>query len=167
MTVSEDITSILKEEGTRFIVSVPCKLLDELIRLVDADPEFTHVPVTREEEGIGICAGAFLGGELPVIMMQNSGLGNSINAIASLISLYNIPLIMIMSHRGTAGEKIKAQIPMGNVVPKLLEDIEVEYKMIHHGNDVEEMRGIIRKAKEGSKPVAILLPFSFWGVGSK
>lgn len=167
MNVSEEITRILKEENTRFIVSVPCKLLDELIRLVDADPEFTHVPVTREEEGIGICAGAFLGGELPVIMMQNSGLGNSINAIASLISLYGIPLIMIMSHRGTAGEKIKAQIPMGKMVPKLLEDMEIEYKIILHGNDVGEIRKIIKKASEGSKPMAILLPFSFWGVESK
>ena len=67
--------------------------------MVDEDEEIMHIPVTREEEGIGICAGAYMGGHKPAILMQNSGLGNSINALKSLMELYKFPLVIIISHR--------------------------------------------------------------------
>ena len=94
----------MKRAGINFATSVPCVNLQELLALVSGDPEIIHVPVTREEEGVGICAGAWMGGRRPALLMQNSGLGNSINALASLDILYGIPLLMIISHRGGKGE---------------------------------------------------------------
>ena len=113
MDSSEAIFDGLKDAGINFIVSVPCVNLSKLLNMIDEDPDITHVPVTREEEGIGICAGAYLGGKKVAILMQNSGLGNSINALKSLTELYEFPLLMIMSHRGTNGENICGQVPMG------------------------------------------------------
>ena len=87
MDSSEAIFNGLKDCGIDFIVSVPCVNLSKLLDMIDEDSEITHIPVTREEEGIGICAGAYLGGKSPAILMQNSGLGNSINALKSSMEL--------------------------------------------------------------------------------
>jgi sulfopyruvate decarboxylase subunit alpha len=163
MSINEKIIEILKQEKTYFIVSVPCNLLGRVIDLVNNDPFFKHVSVTREEEGIGLCAGAYLSDIFTCMLLQNSGLGNSINAIASLLNCYEIPMLLLISHRGTIGEKITAQIPMGKATPKLLDAINVEYKILKKPNQVNEIRVMIKKSKETSKPVAVLLPFSFWG----
>ena len=88
MDSSEAIFNGLKDAGIDFVVSVPCVNLSKLLDMLDEDEEITHIPVTREEEGIGICAGAYLGGKKTAILMQNSGLGNSINALKSLMELY-------------------------------------------------------------------------------
>ena len=95
--------------------------------LVGEDPEIIHVPVTREEEGVGICAGAWMGGRRPALLMQNSGLGNSINALASLDMLYGIPLLMIISHRGGVGEPIIGQVPMGRLTVPLLDAMQIPH----------------------------------------
>ena len=62
------------------------------MKLIDDGP-IRHVPVTREEEGVGIAAGAALAGGKPLLLMQNSGLGNCVNALASLTGLYELPLV--------------------------------------------------------------------------
>ncbi len=112
MDSTEAIYNGLKDAEIDFVVSVPCVNLSKLLEMVDEDEEIMHIPVTREEEGIGICAGAYMGGRKPAILMQNSGLGNSINALKSLMELYKFPLVIIISHRGTEGETICGQIPM-------------------------------------------------------
>ena len=132
MDSSEAVFDALKDVGIDFVVSVPCVNLSKLLNMIDEDEEIIHVPVTREEEGIGICAGAYLGGKRPAILMQNSGLGNSINALKSLMELYEFPLIMIMSHRGTEGEPICGQVPMGESTPRILE--AMDFKFFKPGN---------------------------------
>ena len=102
----------LKRAGIDFATSIPCANLQELPDLVGKDPKIIHVTVTREEEGVGLCAGVWITGQRPALLMQNSGLGNSINALASLDILYGIPLLMIISHRGGRGEPIVGQVPM-------------------------------------------------------
>src|SRR5664279_4466425 len=104
MDSSQTIYKALKNAGINFVVSLPCVNLGKLMEMVDCDRDIIHVPVTREEEGFGICAGAYLGGKKPTILMQNSGLGNSVNVLASLYKLYQLPILMIISHRGTEGE---------------------------------------------------------------
>jgi sulfopyruvate decarboxylase subunit alpha len=93
----------LKKGRIDLVASVPCIKLGPLLEMICRDPAIRHVPVTREEEGVGVCAGAFMGGRRPALLMQNSGLGNCINALASLDMLYGIPLLMVLSHRGTEG----------------------------------------------------------------
>ena len=163
MDSSEAIFDGLKDAGIDFVVSVPCVNLSKLLDMLDEDEEITHIPVTREEEGIGICAGAYLGGKKTAILMQNSGLGNSINALKSLMELYEFPLIMIMSHRGTEGENICGQVPMGRSTPRILESMD--FKFFKPGNSEAAYEDIIESwdlSQEEGKPVSILLEISYW-----
>ncbi len=163
MDSSEAIFDGLKDVGIDFIVSVPCVNLSKLLNMIDEDDEILHIPVTREEEGIGICAGAYLGGRKPAILMQNSGLGNSINALKSLTELYEFPLLMIMSHRGTEGESICGQVPMGESTPRILE--AMDFRFFKPGNPegaYEDMKESWDLSTEEGKPVAILLEIGYW-----
>ena len=163
MDSSEAVYQGLKKAKIDFIVSLPCVNLGKILEIIEKDDEIVHVPVTREEEGIGICAGAFLGGKKTAILMQNSGLGNCVNALTSLYQLYSIPLVMIMSHRGTKGEPIIGQVPMGTATPKILEAMDLQYfnPMIP-----EEATKIIadswKISNNNKKPVAVLLEISYW-----
>lgn len=152
----------LKAAGLNFFVSVPCKLLDELISLIEEDKDIVYTPVTREEEGIGILSGAFLAGKRPAILMQNSGLGNSINAVCSLSNYYGFTLVFVISHRGTDGEVIDAQRPMGAVTKKLLETADIPYHEIKSRNDLHKLSKTIEECFEECRSIAFLFPHSYW-----
>lgn len=163
MDSSEAIFDALKDVGIDFVVSVPCVNLSKILNMIDEDDEIIHVPVTREEEGIGICAGAYLGGKKPAILMQNSGLGNSINALKSLTELYEMPLLMIMSHRGTEGESICGQVPMGESTPRILE--AMDFKFFKPGTPegaYEDLKEAWDLSVEEGKPVSVLLEIKYW-----
>ena len=163
MDSSEAIYNGLKDARIDFIVSVPCVNLSKLLNMIDEDEEITHIPVTREEEGIGICAGAFLGGKRTAILMQNSGLGNSINALKSLTELYEFPLLMIMSHRGTEGENICGQVPMGESTPLILEAMNFKFfKPATPDAAYVDVRNSWDLSVEEGKPVSILLEIKYW-----
>jgi len=125
------------------------------------DQSIIHIPVTREEEGIGVAAGAFLGGKKPAIIMQSSGIGNSLNALASLNLTYKIPLLILISHRGDEREKIIAQRGMGQALKKLFEGVGIRYFDL---TNVAETDKVIAEAigssyTEGKPVAAILSPF--------
>ncbi len=152
----------IKKSGIDLILSLPCILLKGLLKLIDEKNEIQHIPITREEEGVGIAAGAYLGGKTPAILMQNSGLGNSINAIKSLLQLYKIPVIFIMSHRGAEGEKILAQIPMGQLTPDLLDLLNIRKYIIHSMEKIKEVKIAVSISKKSKESVGILLKRSLW-----
>jgi sulfopyruvate decarboxylase subunit alpha len=152
----------MKRAGINFATSVPCVNLQELLALVSGDQEIIHVPVTREEEGVGICAGAWMGGRRPALLMQNSGLGNSINALASLDILYGIPLLMIISHRGGKGEPVIGQVPMGRITVPLLDAMAIPHFSPHLPEAEQTVAEAWSRAYAGLRPVAMLLDLEFW-----
>jgi len=158
----EKVFGGLKAGGIDLVASVPCVKFGPLLEMIIADPGIKHVPVTREEEGVGICAGAFMGGKRPALLMQNSGLGNCINALVSLDMLYDIPVLLIVSHRGTAGEKIAAQVPMGQVTVPLLDAVGIEHCCPAPAEGKEEVAKAAIKAFSTRRPVAVLLNLDFW-----
>ena len=163
MDSSEAVFDGLKDAGIDLIVSVPCVNLSKILNMIDEDEDIIHIPVTREEEGIGICAGAYLGGKRPAILMQNSGLGNSINALKSLTELYEMPLLMIMSHRGTEGESICGQVPMGESTPLILE--AMDFQFFKPGTPEGAYENILNAwdlSVEEGKPVSVLLEIKYW-----
>ena len=163
MDSSEAIYYGLKDAEIDFIVSVPCVNLSKLLNMIDEDPEIIHIPVTREEEGIGLCAGAYLGGKKTAILMQNSGLGNSINALKSLMELYEFPLLMIMSHRGTEGENIVGQVPMGESTPRILEAMDYRFfKPSTPDGAYDDIQSGWKLSEDEGKPVSILLEIKYW-----
>ncbi|MGB5913064.1 MAG: sulfopyruvate decarboxylase subunit alpha [Promethearchaeia archaeon] len=162
MNIDQKLYEIIKDFGIDLVLSVPCILLKGILDLINERKELLHIPVTREEEGVGIAAGAYLGGKRPAILMQNSGLGNSINAIKSLLELYNIPIIFIMSHRGGKGEKILAQIPMGKITDKLLDVAGIKTWSIKSSKEITKLKEAIIYSQEHNCSVGILLQKSLW-----
>lgn len=163
MDSSQAVFNGLKKAGIDFVVSLPCVNLGRLMELVECDPEIMHIPVTREEEGFGIGAGAFLAGKKPAILMQNSGLGNSVNVLASLYQLYQIPILMVISHRGTEGEFMSAQVPMGKATPGVLDALKIAYLDPQTPEDALKLipeAWILAEA--GEAPLGILLDITFW-----
>ena len=163
MDSTEAIYKGIKNAGINFIVSVPCVNLKKLLIKIDEDKEIIHIPVTREEEGLGICAGAYMSGKKTAILMQNSGLGNCVNGLCSLFELYKFPLIMIISHRGTEGEAIIGQVPMGIATPKVLDSLNLDY---YKPETPEEALKVVSDSwSETCKkeaPISILFEISYW-----
>ena len=165
MSIDEEIYDAIKASGIDLILSVPCAMLGGLLNIINEKDAIEHIPVTREEEGVGIAAGAYLGGKTPAILMQNSGLGNSINAIRSLLGFYRIPVVFIMSHRGAEGEKIAAQIPMGEITTRLLDCVGVETAIIDSRKKLKGITSIVEHSKVSSSSVAVVLKRPLWEDG--
>ncbi|MHA1131034.1 MAG: thiamine pyrophosphate-binding protein, partial [Candidatus Helarchaeota archaeon] len=109
MNPEEKVIKILKKHLIEHIFSVPCAKIRNLLIL--CSQHFNHLPLTREEEGIGIAAGAYLAGShRSILLIQSGGIGNSINALLSLAVLHKIPLPILISWRGIYKEKIIAQL---------------------------------------------------------
>ncbi|MGZ7109687.1 MAG: sulfopyruvate decarboxylase subunit alpha, partial [Methanobacterium sp.] len=152
-----------KQSKINFVVSLPCVNLDKIMKMVESDEDIIHIPVTREEEGFGICAGAFFAGKKPAILMQNSGLGNSVNVLASLYELYRIPILMIMSHRGTEGEFMSAQVPMGKATTGVMDALNIAYINPKTPKEALEVIPQAWKLSEmAESPLGILLEIPFW-----
>jgi len=160
MSIEEDVATFLKEAGVSMVCTLPCDKVKTLHHLLGR--EFLHVPLTREEEGVGIAAGAALAGERPAMLVQSSGLGNMINALASLTMLYELPLFMLISWRGVYKERIAAQKPMGFLAPRLLETMGIRYAEINGRGDVAGVRELASKAYEEGQVTAALLSPRLW-----
>ncbi len=164
MSIDLKLYDAIKDSGINLILSLPCIMLKGLLQLIEEKNEIQHISITREEEGVGIAAGAYLGGKTPAILMQNSGLGNSVNAIKSLLQLFKIPVIFIMSHRGAEGEKILAQIPMGQLTPDLLDLLKIEKFIIDSKEKIKIIKNTVEQSKSSEISAGILLKKSLWGV---
>lgn len=162
MNPSQKLFDILKANGADFFLSVPCKLLGEFIDMLEEADDVIYTPVTREEEGIGICAGAHLAGKQPVILMQNSGLGNSVNAICSLLNYYEIPVIFVVSHRGGVEEKIDAQKPMGGITKELVKLTGMALYDLEKEADLAGLPEFIKTKIEEKQSMVILSQPSYW-----
>src|SRR6187397_3394534 len=104
-TSSRLIYEALKASDIRLVSALPETWLVHLIRMAEEDPEMILVRLAKEEEGVGISAGAHLAGVKSAMLMQNHGLLASINGIVSCAQLYQIPLLMVVSHRGGFAEE--------------------------------------------------------------
>ena len=108
----DEIFAALKAAGIRQVGYVPDAGHARLIELVHADPEIRAVPLTTEEEGVALAAGAWLGGQRAALLMQSSGVGNCINML-SLAKDCRFPLLMLVTMRGEWAEFNPWQVPMG------------------------------------------------------
>jgi sulfopyruvate decarboxylase subunit alpha len=150
------IVESMKEAGVSFVTSLPDANLQKLLALVDADPELTHVTLAREEEGIGICAGAYMGGLTPAIIMQNGGFLNSCNALTTTALNFNIPILLLIYYAGDLGDEGFSML--GSVTEPVLRGIGIRYQVLRR---LEEIKRIIKGAStlaiDSRRPVAVLL----------
>jgi len=150
------------DNGIDFVTSVPCKQLAGVIEVLGHTPAIKHVPANKEDEGMGLCAGAYMGGMRPAIMMQNTALGVVVNTLATLIQFYQIPLPMLISYRGEVGEPVACQVEMALHTKAILNQMHIPTYHFHRPEDVTELPGILSHTQMCSKPVAILSDARFW-----
>ncbi|MBJ6371371.1 sulfopyruvate decarboxylase subunit alpha [Sedimentitalea arenosa] len=163
MSIDERIVADLVANRIEFVTTVPCKQLGGVIERIEACPDIHHVPANKEDEGMGLCAGAFMAGKRPMIIMQNTALGVTINTLVTLTQFYRMPLPMLISYRGELGEPVACQVEMAVHTKALLAQLHIPTYHFHKQDDVAELDKILKHTFMCNKPVAILTDASFWG----
>lgn len=150
------IVSGIKQAGINLLATLPDINLAQLLRAVEEDPDLQHVPLCREEEGIGICAGAYLVGKKCAAIMQNGGFFNSNNAIVSTLLQYQIPLLLMIYYAGDVGDRTFST--SGSLTQPVLQALGMRYYIMRETADAPEL---IKRAQilaeDSKKPVALLL----------
>jgi sulfopyruvate decarboxylase subunit beta len=161
MKAEEEVINILAGAGVNLVVTLPC---EKIKRLLNAVPRrFKHVSLTREEEGVGICAGAYLAGKRAAMLIQSSGVGNIVNALCSLTKFYQLALPILVSWRGVYKESIDAQVSMGQCLPGLSSALGVPCTEIHARKQLPLLGDALREAFEKETPYLVLLSPRIWG----
>ncbi|WP_299817964.1 sulfopyruvate decarboxylase subunit alpha [uncultured Jannaschia sp.] len=163
MSISKQIVDDFVANDIAFVTTVPCKQLGGVIEEVEARPEIYHIPSNKEDEGMGLCAGAFMGGKRPAIIMQNTAIGVTINTLVTLTQFYRMPLPMLISFRGELKEPVACQAEMAIHTKPLLQQLGIPTYHFHKQDDVRELDAILKYTFMSSKPVAILTDATFWG----
>jgi sulfopyruvate decarboxylase subunit alpha len=158
VTSSRLIYDSLKAAGIGLCSALPETWLVHLIRMAEEDPEMTLVRLAKEEEGVGISAGAHLAGTRSAMLMQNHGFLASVNGIVSCAQLYRIPLLMLISHRGEFGERDPWQTEGGGVTEHVLDALRIPYSQLASRDEVaRKIAKAQTLAQSASRPVALLL----------
>src|SRR3954470_24037024 len=155
---SRAVYDALKEGGIRLMSALPETWLVHVVRMAEDDPDMTLVRLAKEEEGVGISAGAHLAGMKSAMLMQNHGFLASINGIVSCAQLYKIPLLMLISYRGEFGERDPWQTEGGGVTEDLLRALRIPFAYLDQPAHVDaRIRKAQTLARSANKPVALLL----------
>ena len=155
MIDSEDFVRALEDIGCDFFTGVPDVMLAGIIDVLSERRLYT--PAVREDEAVALAAGAFLGGKIPVVLMENSGLGNAFNILMSLNLIYTIPCIMFISWRGFEGKDASEHLVMGHTMPQLLDLVRIPYRTLSQQKIIEDLRWTAKTFMEQRIPVALLM----------
>jgi len=153
---ARQILAGLKEAGINLVASVPDINLLQVINLLYEDKEITHVPVGREEEGIGVCTGAHLAGKQTAILMQNGGLMNSCNGLTTTALQFGIPILLLIYYAGDMGDNAFHMLGL-NTEP-VLQGLGIKYTVMRDPAKVkQDIAGAVIAAQSSKRPVALLL----------
>jgi sulfopyruvate decarboxylase subunit alpha len=153
---AQNILAGLKAAGIDLVSSVPDINMLELINLLYQDKEITHVPVGREEEGIGVCTGAHLGGKRPAMLMQNGGLLNSCNGLTTTALQFGIPVLLLIYYAGDIGDNAFHMV--GLVTEPVLDALGIKTIVMRDPAKVkQDIAGAVTLAGSSKRPVALLL----------
>lgn len=177
--VTKPFLEALHREGYDFFCGVPCSLLKTLIAEFDRDPSWGYVSAVREDSAIGLAVGAFFGGKTPAVFMQNSGLGVSVNALASLSRMYDCPQLLVISWRGEGGDDgvpvgstskagfvdAPEHIQAGVITPRLLDLLEIPWRLLDPMHAAAQLAEITKVMHKTQKPVALLVRKGIFDAG--
>ncbi len=149
---------LLEQHGYNFFTGVPCSLFEGVTQILDAEPRYGYISAVREDAALGLAAGAYLGGRQPVVFMQNSGLGVSVNALMSLHQIYDIPVLLVVSWRGQAGQDAPEHRIMGAVLEEFLALLRLPYTLFDPARLEDDVDSATRTMHRTRRPVAIVVP---------
>lgn len=154
---SDDAYQVLRAGDYTIFPYVPDAGHRRLIELAHADPAVTAIPLTTEEEGVALCAGADLGGARAALLVQSSGVGNLVNAL-SLIAHCRFPLLALVTMRGDFGEQNPWQYAMGRATEPVLAAMGVDTVRVDRPDDVEPtLTAATGAVARAGRAVAVLL----------
>ncbi len=157
MTTSQDLCDLLKAKGFDFFAGVPDSTFEGVFRILERDPEITYVASVREDAAIGMAIGAYLSGRRAMVLMQNSGLGLSINALASLALMYKTEMLLLIGWRGYEGKDAPEHLLMGECTPDLLDDIGVPYEVLEADDAAGGVDRAVAAMEAGPTPAALVI----------
>ena len=153
----EDIFSVLQRFDVRQVPYVPDAGHSQLIERVLGSSTMRGIPLTTEEEGVALLAGAWTGGQRGVLLMQSSGVGNCVNMF-SLTQIFRFPFLTLVTMRGEWGEFNPWQVPMGSATAGVLELAGIKVLRASHGSEVREVvEAGAGQAYNACTPTAVLL----------
>ena len=150
--------ALLEAQGYDFFTGVPCSMISSLIATLETHPRLPYVPAVREDVAVGLAAGAWLAGRRPMVLMQNSGLGTSLNALVSLSLMYRLPALLLVTWRGHGGRDAPEHLLMGEISPSLLEMIRIPHRVLSAKTLADDIAWGRIESERLSQPVALLLP---------
>lgn len=139
--------------GFDFFTGVPCSLVGPVIS--ELERRGGYHGETREDAALGVCAGAYMAGRLPVVIMQNSGLGVSLNAIGSLHQMYEMPVLILVTWRGFQGKDAPEHIVIGEIMPQLLDLFAIPHRTPTHASLLADVDWAAAECRRTRKPVAL------------
>lgn len=147
----EDFGAILREHGIRHGAGVPCSYFTPLVNYMTVEPELDYLPAASEGEAVAIGAGLVAAGKPAFALMQNSGLGNAVNPITSLLYIYRIPLMLLVSHRGEPG---RPDEPQHELMGRITEQLSRLCELRTHVLEPELFAEQLRAAQAAGEPSA-------------
>ena len=156
--MGKQFLDLLERLGYNFFTGVPCSLFTRVTPILDNEPRYGYVSAVREDSAMGIAAGAYFGGRQPVVFMQNSGLGVSINALVSLHQIYDIPALLVVSWRGQGGKDAPEHLVMGAVMEECLRLFQVPFAVFDPKTIERDVGSLTATMRQTSKPVALVVP---------
>jgi phosphonopyruvate decarboxylase len=159
MTVAgSELASLLERQGFDFFAGVPCSLIEDLIAVLQVHPRLPYIPAPREDVAVGLAAGAWFAGRRPAVLMQNSGLGTSLNALASLALMYGLPSLLLVTWRGHLGKDAPEHILTGEISPGLLELLRIPHRVLTADTLEADLAWTVETMDRAMQPVALLVP---------
>lgn len=153
-----DFAALLEREGFDFFAGVPCSLIEDLLAALERHPRLPYVEAVREDVAVGLAGGAWLGGRRPVVLMQNSGLGTSLNALASCALLYGLPALLVVTWRGRGGTDAPEHILTGAITEPLLGLLGIPHRVLAADSAEADVRWARGEMEARTQPVALLVP---------
>jgi phosphonopyruvate decarboxylase len=153
-----DVAQLLERHRFDFFTGVPCSLVEDVIAVLEQGSRAPYVAAVREDAAVGMAAGAWFAGRRPCVLMQNSGLGTSLNALASLSLMYGLPALVIVTWRGYEGKDAPEHILTGAITPKLLELLGMPYRVLSEETAAADVAWAAREMEARMQPVAIVVP---------
>jgi len=149
---------LLEQHRIDFSAGVPCSLIEDLIATLQTHPRVPYVAAVREDVAVGLAAGAWFAGRRAAVLMQNSGLGTSLNALASLSLMYGLPVLLLVTWRGYHGKDAPEHVLMGEISPKLLTLCGIPHRVLSAASIEADLAWAVAEMEQSLQPVALLVP---------
>ncbi len=155
MIGSDEFVKVLQDVGFNFFTGVPDSILAGIIATLIERQLYTAA--VREDEAVAMAAGAYMAGKVPAVLMQNSGLGTSLNTLVSLNLIYRQPCLLVISWRGFQGVDAPEHLVMGQSMTSILDAVRIPHRTLSEQTASDDVRWVAETFMKQRIPVALLL----------